>query len=75
MPRSLIICSYNALDNDPWKPIDPGHHSQEIQTLPDDKLIKGEWVSLMGESKLLNLDGADVYGYDYGSESNLSNLT
>ena len=75
MPRSLIICSYNALDNDPWKPIDPGHHSQEIQTLPDDKLIKGEWVSLMGESKLLNLDGADVYGYDYESESNLSNLT
>ena len=63
--RSLIMCSYNALDNDPWKPIDPGHHSQEIQTLPDDKLIKGEWVSLMGESKLLNLDGADVYGYDY----------
>ena len=73
--RSLIMCSYNALDNDPWKPIDPGHHSQEIQPLTDDKLIKGEWVSLMGESKLLNLDGADVYGYDYGSESNLSNLT
>ena len=69
------MCSYNALDNDPWKPIDPGHHSQEIQPLTDDKLIKGEWVSLMGESKLLNLDGADVYGYDYGSESNLSNLT
>ena len=47
-----------------WKPIDPGHPSQEIQPLTDDKLIKGEWVSLMGESKLLNLDGADVYGYE-----------
>ncbi len=55
------------MDNDPWKLIDPGHHSQEIQTLPDDKLIKGEWESLMGESKLHNLDGADVYGYHYGS--------
>ncbi len=48
------------MDNDPWEPIDLGHHSQEIQTLTDDKLIKVEWESMMGESKLLNLDGADV---------------
>ena len=30
---------------------------------------------IFGESKLLNLDGTDVYGYDYESESNPSNLT
>ena len=35
----------------------------EIEVLPDDKLIKGEWVSLMSQSTMLNLDGAEVYGY------------
>ena len=46
-------------------PIDQGQHSNKIEVFPDDKLIKGEWVSLIRESKLLNLDGADVYGYEH----------
>ena len=61
--RSLIMCSYNALENDPWKPIDQGHYSRKIEVLPDDKLIKGEWVSLMSQSTMMNLDEAEVYGY------------
>ena len=63
--RSLIMCSYNALENDPWKPIDQGHYSRKIEVLPDDKLIKGEWVSLMSQSTMMNLDGAEVYGYEH----------
>ena len=59
------MCSYNALDNDPWKPIDQGHYSRKIEVLPDDKLIKGEWVSLMSQSTMMNLDGAEVYGYEH----------
>ena len=31
----------------------------------DDKLIKGEWVSLMSQSTMMNLDGAEVYGYEH----------
>ena len=63
--RSLIMCSYNALENDPWKPIDQGHYSRKIEVLPDDKLIKDEWVSLMSQSTMMNLDGAEVYGYEH----------
>ena len=63
--RSLIMCSYNALENDPWKPIDQGHYSRKIEVLPDDKLIKGEWGSLMSQSTMMNLDGAEVYGYEH----------
>ena len=63
--RSLIMSSYNALENNPWKPIDQGHYSRKIEVLPDDKLIKGEWVSLMSQSTMMNLDGAEVYGYEH----------
>ena len=63
--RSLIMCSYNALENDPWKPIDQGHYSRKIEVLPDDTLIKCEWVSLMSQSTMMNLDGAEVYGYEH----------
>ena len=63
--RSLIMCSYNALENDPWKSIDQGHYSRKIEVLPDDKLIKGEWVSQMSQSTMMNLDGAEVYGYEH----------
>ena len=59
------MCSYNALENDPWKPIDQGHCARKIEVLPDDKLIKGEWVSLMSQSTMMNLDGAEVYGYEH----------
>ncbi len=59
------MCSYNTLENDPWKPIDQGHCSRKIEVLPDDKLIKGEWVSLMSQSTMMNLDGAEVYGYEH----------
>ena len=63
--RSLIMCSYNALENDPWKPINQGHYSSKIEVLPDDKLIKGEWGSLMSQSTMMDLDGAEVYGYEH----------
>ena len=59
------MCSYNALENNPWKPIDHGHYSRKIEVLPDDKLIKGEWGSLMSQSTMMDLDGAEVYGYEH----------
>ena len=59
------MCSSNTLENDPWKPIDQVHYSRKIEVLPDDKLIKGEWVSLMSQSMMMNLDGVEVYGYEH----------
>ena len=39
--------------------------STESEVLPDDKPFKGEKGSLMSQSTMMNLDGAEVYGYEH----------
>lgn len=65
-PRTILHCSYNAIDNSPFLPNQERHLYKPFEMLPDSVLLERHWTSVFSTHVFdeIRIDGAtDSYGY------------
>ena len=62
-PRTLIHCSYNAVDNSPFLPGQEAHAYRPLDVMPDAAILDGAWDTVFDNQIFISSDGDSGYGY------------
>ena len=62
-PRTIIHCSYTAVDNSPFLPGQEAHAYRPLAVVPDNAIVEGAWDTVFSNQIFISDDGDSGYGY------------